>query len=722
MQKHHRFTESNPEIEERVSSLLARMSLQEKVGQMTQAHQYRNAGGLDTRIREGAVGSILSVTDVGVIQRWQRIAVEESRLGIPLLIGNDVIHGYRTIFPIPLAESCSWDMELIELSARTAADEAAANGTNWNFAPMVDIARDPRWGRIAEGAGEDPYLGAAVARARTRGFQAKDLICGCKISACVKHYAAYGAAEAGKDYNTVDISERTLREIYLPPFKAAFDEGAGSVMPSFNEISGLPSAANSFLLRQILRDEWKWHGVTLSDWNAIAELVPHGIASDLKDAARLSVLAGMDMDMGSGAYAQHLAELVGEGAVPESVLDLAVRRILRLKICLGLFENPFVDENLAKAILLRPDFRERALRMAHRSMVLLKNEAGLLPLRNDQKIALIGPLAENQEELLGCWKCDGRAGDVVTVLDGFRSVSGVASRLTCVKGCEIHDDRDSDFSTVLEVVEAADVAVLVMGESAGMSGEAHSLTRLGLPGRQQALLEAAVSTGKPVVLVLISGRPMVIPWAAANVPAILAAWQGGTQAGQAVADLLFGRVNPSAKLTASFPRSEGQIPVYYAHKNTGRPIEGPGTIQFNKPHHSDYLDELNSPLYPFGYGLSYTRYQYEDLRVDTPLVSLGGVLKVSAVIRNIGEMAGEEIVQLYVRDLVGSVTRPVRELKGFQRIFLGPGDGMKVTFEVPASMLGFYGLDLSATVEPGKFQVWVGPNSQEGLEGVFEIR
>lgn len=735
----YRFTEIDAETSPRAQALLDKMTLEEKVGQMNQVNTRWRPRELEDAIRAGAVGSMLNIWDVGEINRLQRIAVEESRLGIPLIIGTDVIHGYRTIFPIPLAESCTWNPDLLTQAARAAADEAAACGTDWIFAPMVDIARDPRWGRIAEGAGEDVTLGKAMARARVRGFQAKGLAGGKKVVACPKHYVAYGAAIGGKDYNTVDISERTLRDVCLPPFQAAFDEGAGSVMSSFNEIAGVPASGNAFILRQLLRDEFDWPGVVLSDYDAIGELIQHGLAADLKEAALKAVPAGEDIDMMGNAYPDHLADLVREGAVPEALIDQAVLRILELKLLLGIFEQPYTDEALAAEILLRPEYRQLALDVARQSMVLLKNEGGLLPLgrcigmqreqsggggwllKDLKRIALIGPLADNQADVLGCWSCDGKPEDVETVAAGFRAVLPEDVDLTVVQGCEIEGDGALDIEGAVHAALDADVAVLVVGESAMQSGEAHSRAHLGLPGQQQALLEAVVATGRPVVAVVMSGRPLVLSWMDTHVPAILQAWHGGIRAGRAVADILFGDVNPSGRLTASFPRSEGQIPVYYAHKSTGRPVHERGVIQFNRVHRSQYLDESPYPLYGFGYGLSFTTFEYRDLEVITPHVSMDGILEVVATVTNVGDRAGDEVVQLYVQDLVGQVTRPVRELKAFRRITLAAGESRRVTFEVPVMELGFHGLDMTYVVEPGDFKVWIAPNAYEGLEGQFEV-
>jgi beta-glucosidase len=694
------------------------MTLEEKVGQMNQLdHWVPDLGGY---VRRGELGSILNVRDVSEINQLQGMAVEESRLGIPVLIGNDVIHGYRTIFPIPLAEACTWDAVLVERAARVAANEAAASGTDWIFAPMVDICRDPRWGRIAEGAGEDPYLGQVMARARVRGFQDGNLAGGRKIVSCPKHYVAYGAAEAGKDYNTVDVSERALRDVFLPPFQAAVDEGAGSVMSAFNEINGVPASANAFTLRTVLRGEWGFAGVVLSDYNAVRELILHGFAADLKEATHKSVIAGVDMDMMGGAFPNHLAELVHEGEVPEEVVDEAVRRILCLKIALGLFDNPYVDESLEKQFILREDHREMALEVAHKSMVLLKNEGHLLPL-TAHRIALIGPLADDHRSPLGCWHCQGRPEDVESVLDGVRAVRPDCD-VAYVQGCAIVGQEADQIEEAVQAAREAEVAVLVLGESDRMSGEARSRAHLGLPGRQQTLLEAVHATGTPVVCVLMSGRPLVIPWMAKHVPAILQAWHGGIRAGRAVADILFGRENPSAKLVTSFPRTAGQIPVYYAHKSTGRPVGGERALLTSDTDRSAYFDESNRPLYPFGHGLSYTTFAYADLQVETPEVGLDGALVVTASVSNVGDRAGDEVVQLYVRYVVGSVTRPVKELKGFQRVSLEPGETKIVRFEVPVGELGFWGLDMQYAVEPGAFKVWVGPNAEEGLEGEFTVR
>lgn len=743
-----RYGERDPAVEAQANELLGRMTLAEKIGQLVQTTpvdmaavmaQMRRAqekgqpfdfaaapklrADILELVRAGKVGSIINLPDPTLINTLQRAAVEESRLGIPLIVGADVIHGFRTVFPIPLAAACTWNPALLEQAARVAAEEASACGIDWIFAPMLDVSRDPRWGRIAEGAGEDPFLTGELGRAQVRGFQTNSLESGRRVAACPKHYVAYGAAEAGRDYNTVDISERTLREIYLPPFKAAFEAGAGTVMAAFNEIAGTPATCNAFVLSTVLRDEWQWDGVVLSDYEALRELIPHGVAADLKEATRLSITAGLDMDMASNGYDEHLAALVEEGTVPQEAVDDAVRRVLRLKLRLGLFERWDADEGLAERIMLRHEARDLALRVAQQSMVLLKNDGDLLPLTSGAgRVAVIGPLADNRQDLLGCWSIFGRPDDVETVLEGVCTYLQGEQAPAFVQGCPVRGDGPLDLDAAVAVAEQADVVVLVLGESADMSGEAHSRAHLGLPGRQQELVDAVVATGKPIVAVLMSGRPLVIPRLAQQVHALLVAWHGGIRAGRAVADLLFGTVSPSGKLTASWPRAEGQLPIYYAQKNTGRPVGGEGTRQFDEPFKSTYMDEPNAPLFPFGFGLSYTTFAYRDLTIENGELRPDDHLAVTAVVKNSGAHAGDEVVQLYVRDLVGSVTRPVKELKGFQRISLQPGEEQRVRFEIPVSELRFWNRAMQEVVEPGAFKLWVGPSVAEGLEGHFEVR
>ncbi|MCX6134523.1 MAG: glycoside hydrolase family 3 C-terminal domain-containing protein [Ignavibacteriales bacterium] len=704
-------------VDHRTDSLIALMTPDEKVGQLVQYS--RSSAERETLLRQGKIGSFLNITGAKATREVQRIAVEETRLKIPLLFGLDVIHGFRTTFPIPLATSCSWELELIEKSERVAAVEATAAGVNWTFSPMVDIARDPRWGRIAEGGGEDPYLGAAIAAARVRGLQGNDLRSPTSLLACAKHFAAYGGAEGGRDYNTVDISERTLREIYLPPFKAAVDAGAGSFMCSFNEIAGMPSSANRKLLTDILRGEWKFNGFVVSDWNSIGELVPHGLAATLKDAAVLGLKAGIDMDMEANAYHDHLATLVKEGRVSETELNEAVRRVLRAKFRLGLFDNPYknCDVDREKRDLLTSSHREAARAMAQRSIVLLKNTGRLLPLSGSVKtIAVIGPLADDKKNPLGSWHAAGSPDDVVSVLDGIKLKAGTTARVVFARGCDLEKPATDGYAEALAAARAADVVIAVVGEAETMSGEASSRSSLGLPGSQEELVRALLATGKPLVVALMNGRPLAIDWIAQHVPAILETWFLGVETGNAIADVIFGDYNPSGKLTTSFPRATGQVPIYYNHKNSGRPAND--TVHYT----SKYLDLENTPLFPFGYGLSYSSFVYSQLELSSKILKEGGNLLVHAVVKNTGDRGGEEIVQLYVRDEVASVTRPVKELRGFQKVTLAPGESKRVQFTLNAEQLKFYDRDMKWTIEPGAFTVYVGPSSAEGLETRFEYQ
>jgi beta-glucosidase len=701
------------DIEQRVDDLLSRMTLEEKVGQLVQYSGFTEDRA--EAIRAGGIGSLLNVTGAENTNRVQRIAVEESRLGIPLLFGLDVIHGYRTIFPIPLATASSWDPDLVTAIETIAAREARAAGVHWTFAPMVDIARDPRWGRIAEGAGEDPYLGAAMAAARVRGFQGDDVAAPDRIFACLKHYVAYGAAIAGRDYNSVDMSEWTLREIYLPPFHAGVEAGAATVMSAFNLLNGVPTTANPLTLNGVLRGEWGFDGFIVSDWNSVGELITHGYAADAREAARLALDATIDMDMMGDIYAGQLADVVRAGVVPETLLDASVRRVLRAKFMLGLFEDPYVDPDAESAVILHQDHVAAARDAAAKSMVLLKNEGALLPLSDDVgSIAVIGPLADNQSDLLGSWHARGLSEDVVTVLAGIRGRAGSATTVTYAQGASVTGPEREGFGEAVEVARAADVAIVVLGEREFETGEAASRATPDLPGVQQELLEAVHATGTPIVAVIMSGRPLVIPWLAEHVPAILQAWHPGIQGGNAVADVLWGDVNPSGKLTVSFPRAVGQIPVYYAHHNTGRP---PTDQRFT----SKYLDVPNTPLYPFGHGLSYTTFEYGDLTLSADTIASDETLTVSATVTNAGTVAGAEVVQLYIRDLVASVVQPVKELQGFTKVFLEPGERQTVQFTLGPPELGFYDQDMQWVVEPGTFRVWVGWNSVEGLEGSFVV-
>src|SRR5213594_38787 len=701
-----------------IDSLLARMTLEEKFGQL-------NLPSVDNRpsaeqlelLRKGLVGGFLNLTGAAATRETQRVAVTESRLGIPLLLGYDVIHGYRTTFPIPLAEASTWDPAAVEATAHAAAREAAAAGVNWTFAPMVDVARDPRWGRISEGAGEDPYLGSVLAAARVHGFQGADLRAPDAVMATAKHFAAYGGAEGGRDYNTVDVSERTLREIYLPPFRAAVDAGAGSIMTSFNEIAGTPSHANRWLVTALLRGEWKFSGLVVSDWTGVEELRGHGVAGSRADAGKLALETGVDMDMVSRIYVNDLPALVRAGRIPVAVVNEAVRRVLRGKAALGLFDDPYhgATPERERAVLLAPEHRQLARRVAEEAIVLLKNDGQLLPLGAQVRtVAVIGPLADDKVSALGSWPGRGDPKDAVTPLEGIKARAGSVS-VVYAKGCGITDTVSAGFAEAVAAAKQADVAVLVLGESGDMSGEAASRADIDLPGVQQQLLEALHATGTPIVLVVMSGRPLTIPWAGEHVPAILESWFLGVETGPALAAVLFGDVSPSGKLPATFPRSVGQIPLYYNHKNTGRPT-GPDKYT------SKYTDLPVTPLFPFGHGLSYTTFGYSDLRLSAPRIAPAGTLRVSVTVTNTGAREGAEVVQLYVRDEVASVTRPVRTLAGFRRVSLKPGEARTVEFQLTPKELGLYNQNMKFVVEPGKFRAFVGGSSVGGLETGFEVR
>ena len=689
------------------------MTLEEKIGQMTQLNGL--SGDHDELIRRGKVGAFLNVTDAEGIARYQKIAAA-TRLGIPLLFGFDVVHGMRTIFPIPLAEAASWDLDLVENSARVAAREAAATGIHWTFAPMVDVARDARWGRVAEGAGEDVFLGCAMARARVRGFQGSDPSDVESIAACAKHFVAYGAVEGGRDYHTVDVSERTLREVYLPPFKAAIDEGCLTLMSSFNELSGVPASVCELTLRQILRKEWDFRGFVLSDWDSLGETVHHGYAKGRREAAERAIFAGVDMDMPGLTFGPHLARLVEEKKVPIELVDDAVRRILRVKFALGVFERPAPTVEREKNVHGRLDHRQAALAMARRSMVLVKNERRALPLSKDlDSIAVIGPLADDRHEPLGTWSAVGRDDDVTTVLAGIRAIVSPRTELRHARACDFVEDDRAGFDEAIRAARASDVVVAVLGERRDMSGEAHSRADIGLPGPQLDLLKALHATGKPLVLVLMNGRPLAIPWEAEHVPAILVAWHLGTTAGTAIAEALFGDVNPSGKLPVSFPRSAGHCPIYYSVKSSGRPKEGPADFNVG------YVDSPMTPVYPFGHGLSYTRFAYDALSIAPARVPLDGRVKIRVRVENCGNRDGVEIAQLYVRDPVASTTRPVRELKAFQRVTLARGEAKTVLFELAASSFAFYDRQMKLAPEPGRIEVSVGTSSTECIRGRFEL-
>ncbi|MFL6215573.1 MAG: glycoside hydrolase family 3 N-terminal domain-containing protein [Blastocatellia bacterium] len=706
-------------IEERINKLIAQMTLEEKLGQLQildgEADGKYRPEHIEM-VRKGLLGSTLNVRGAKRVNELQRVAMEQSRLKIPLLFGFDVIHGYRTIFPISLGEVASWDPAAVERAASVAAAESAAAGVRWTFAPMVDIARDARWGRISEGAGEDPYLGAAMARARVIGFQGKDYSDPSKIVACAKHWVAYGAAESGRDYNTTDVSEWTLREVYFPPFKAAVDAGVGTFMSAFNDLNGVPTSANPFTLTAVLRDEWKFDGFVVSDYESVRELMNHGIAATGADAARQALNAGVDMEMVSRLYNQNVAALLSNGKVTMQTIDEAVRRILRVKFRLGLFEHPYTDESREASMIFNAQNLAAAREVAARSMVLLKNERNVLPLSKEvRSIAVIGPLADSKRDMIGSWSGDGRADDAVTLLEGIRAKVSPQTKVIYAKGCDITGDDTAGINEAARVAGDADAVVLAIGESGDMSGEARSRSSLDLPGRQLDLVKAIRATGKPVAVVLMNGRPLSINWVAANVPAILDAWFAGSQGGHAIADVLFGDVNPGGKLPVTFPRSVGQAPLYYNHMSTGRPPDP------NNPYTSKYIDVPWTPLYPFGYGLSYTEFRFSTLQLSAPRIHPNGSLKVSVEIENTGKRTGDEVAQLYIRDVAASRTRPVKELKGFERITLRPGERRRVEFTLTPAELGFYNRDMKWVVEPGLFKVWVGANSESGLESSFEV-
>ena len=728
-----------------IDDLMGKMTLEEKLGQLnlpasgdiiTGAGSNNNTA---DKIKEGKVGGLFNIKSVERIRAAQQIAVEQSRLKIPMIFGMDVIHGYQTLFPIPLGMSCSWDMELIEKSARVAAQEASADGICWTFSPMVDISRDPRWGRVSEGSGEDPYLGSQIAQAMVKGYQGDDLRKNNTIMACVKHFALYGAPEAGRDYNTTDMSRIRMYNEYLPPYQAAVDAGAGSVMASFNEIDGIPATGNKWLLTDLLRGEWKFNGFVVTDYTGISEMTAHGMGN-LQEVSALALRAGIDMDMVADGLLNTLKQSLDEGKVTQKEIDQACRRVLEAKYKLGLFEDPYryCDENRAKTEIFTPENRQVAREIASQTFVLLKNEGQLLPLQDKQKIALIGPLADNRENMPGTWSVAGDFSKSVSLRDGLKNALGSEANVlyamgTNVVGDSLFDSRISIFGKptkwdkrsqkemIAEAVATArksDIVVAALGESAEMSGEASSRSDINLPENQKELLEALLATGKPVVLVLFTGRPLTISWEKANVPAILNVWFAGTEAGNAIADVLLGKVNPSGKLSATFPQNVGQIPIYYNHKNTGRPLpEGTWFQKFR----SNYLDVPNEPLFPFGFGLSYTTFEYKNLKLSESTLSKDEKLTVSVEITNSGNYDGAEVVQLYLRDLVGTVTRPVKELKGFQKIFLKKGETRTVEFPLTEKDLRFYNSELKFASEPGDFKVFVGTNSANVLEAPFTL-
>jgi beta-glucosidase len=699
----------NPEesIDKRIEDLLGRMTLEEKVGQMCQYSGFSD--NYEELLKNGRIGSFLNIFGAEQVNKVQRIAVEQTRFGIPVIFGIDVIHGYSTIFPIPLAIASSWDPDIARMAASIAAEEAASDGIHWTFAPMVDIARDPRWGRIAEGSGEDTYLGSMMAKVKVEGFQGKSLGTPNTIVACPKHYVAYGGALGGRDYNTVDISERTLREVYLPPFKAAIvDAGAGTIMSAFNELSGIPTSANYFTLHDILREEWGFEGFVVSDWNSIGELINHGIAGTPEEAAYKAITAGVDMDMMGNIYQVSLDQLVKDGEVSEKAIDDAVRNILRIKFRLGLFENPYIDPELASRIIMSKKNVDMALKVAQKCIVLLKNDNNILPLdKNVKRIAVIGPLADSKDAPLGPWSCIGDSSNVVTVLEGLKSRAPDDCEVLYAKGCQITEASYDGFEEAIKIAKKAEKVILVVGESRDMSGEAASRAYLDLPGIQRDLVEEIYNTGVQVILVLMNGRPLAISWSAENIPSILETWFSGVQAGNAIADIIFGNYNPSAKLPVTFPYTVGQVPIYYNHKNTGRP---PSPLS---KWNSKYIDAPFTPLYPFGYGLSYTQFEYSNLKIDKKKVKVGGEVTISVDIKNTGSYEGTEVAQLYVNDVVSNVTTPIKELKGFKSVKLKPGEEKTVKFTLNIEQLGIYDENMQYIVEPGVFEIMVGKSSSD---------
>jgi beta-glucosidase len=713
---------------QRVEDLLGRMTLEEKVGQLNQlsGKEFLTGPGspavrnMEAEIRSGRVGSMLNVKGVAETRRVQALALQ-SRLGIPLLFGLDVIHGYRTVFPVPLGEAASWDLEAIEESARIAAREASASGIHWTFAPMVDIGRDPRWGRVMEGAGEDSWLGARIAAARVRGFQGARLGGVESVMATAKHFAAYGAATAGRDYNAADMSERLLRETYLPPFKAARDAGVATFMNAFNTLNGVPGTGNRMLQRGILKGEWGFKGFVVSDWGSVREMVVHGYAADLPDAAARAITAGSDMDMESNAYSTSLAALVRAGKVPEALVDDAVRRILTKKFELGLFDDPyrFSDPARERAALADPRHRQAARAIAAESIVLLKNDNAALPLKRGLgSIAVIGPLADARRDLEGGWIVESGAAHLKSLVDAVREHAGNGTRVTYAPGCDVACRGTDGFAAALEAAAGADRVVLAVGESWDMSGEAKSRADITLPGRQGELFEALRAIGKTPVVVVMAGRPLVFENIADEAGAILYAWFPGSEGGNAIADLLFGDANPSARLPMTFPRNMGQVPITYQQFNTGRPVLDPGNVVYK----SAYIDSPNTPRYAFGHGLSYTSFAYRDLRLSGTRMGPGGSITLSFTLANTGPVAGAEVVQLYLRDPLASVVRPLKELKGFQRISLKPGEQRTVSFTIDRDTLAFFNDKLAWTAEPGRFELMVGSASDEiRLGGTIEL-
>lgn len=728
-----------------IDELMSKMTLEEKIGQLN----LPGAGDFTTgqtastdigkKIIEGKVGGLFNISTAAKIRSVQQVAVEKSRLKIPLIFGMDVIHGYKSVFPIPLGLSCSWDMELIEQSARIAAQEASADGISWTFSPMVDLSRDPRWGRIAEGGGEDPYLGGEIARAMVRGYQGNDLTANNTILACVKHFALYGASEAGRDYNTVDMSRHRMYNEYFLPYKAAVEEGAGSVMASFNEVDGIPATGNKWLMDDVLRKQWGFGGFIVTDYTGINEMIDHGMG-DLQTVSALALEAGMDMDMVGEGFLTTLHKSVNEGKITTAQIDAACRRILEAKYKLGLFDDPYryCDPQRAATEVYTDANRKIARQTAAESFVLLKNEGNILPLKKNAKIALVGPLADDRLNMCGTWTVAGEFEKAISVHDGIKMVTGKPENIIVAKGSNIvsdslletrigmfgkatgWDSRPADvmIAEAVKAAEKSDVVIAVLGEASESSGESSSLTDIEIPQNQRDLMQALLNTGKPVVMVLLTGRPLALKWENDNVPAILNMWFGGSEAGAAVADVIFGDVVPSGKLTTSFPLNTGQIPIYYNHKNTGRPLaDGQWFSKFR----SNYLDVPNEPLYPFGYGLSYTTFTYSDISLSKNSMKPGENIEVKVKVSNTGKYDGKEVVQLYIRDMVGTTTRPVKELKKFEKVMIKKGETREITFKITEEDLKFYNYNLDFVAEPGDFRVFVGGNSRDVKEASFSL-
>ena len=719
---------SNKQEDEFIKTLLKKMTLEEKLGQMNQTHFNTTVDSMCMRVKNGEVGSLLNI-DSKLINQIQRTAIKESRLGIPLIIGRDVIHGYKTIFPIPLGQAASFNPQVPENGARVAATESREQGITWTFAPMLDISRDARWGRIAESLGEDPYLASVMGAAMVHGFQGENLKDNNSLAACVKHFVGYGAAEGGRDYNSTNIPIHLMRNVYLPPFQTAIEAGAATVMTSFNDNDGIPSSGNEFLLRTVLRKEWKFDGFVVSDWESMSEMIKHGFAKDKKDVAAISLEAGVDMEMVSGTYVKYMKELLKEGRVSTKEVDDAVLNILRIKYRLGLFDNPYVDENAVSTIYSSEHLR-KARQAAVESAILLKNDNNILPLKPTARIAIIGPMANAAHDQLGTWSFDGDKNRTVTPLKALQTEYSTI-KYVYEPGLTYSRDKNINFYQAMKVAESADVAVVFVGEEAILSGEAHSLSNINLIGQQSELIKAIKSTGKPVVVVVIAGRPLTIERDLPYADAVLYNFHPGTMGGLAIMDLLFGKENPSGKLPVTFVREVGQIPMYYNHNNTGRPAqdripaldgipqEAPQTSLGNT---SFYLDSGENPLYPFGFGLSYSKFEYSNLQLSATEISATGSLMAKATIKNISNVDGYEVVQLYVRDLVGSIARPVKELKGFQKIFIKAGESKIVEFDLKATDLAFYGRDLVKKTESGDFELWISKSSVEGLKGKFCVK